>query len=184
MEGLCESLVHEHEVIERVLDAIEAAARQIRAGGPVDRLFFSEAVTFLREFADGVHHRKEEDILFPGLCAAGIPKDGGPVGVMLHEHNLGRGHIGAIVESLDAAVRGDRAARETLVEESLGYVELLRAHIQKENLILFPMAEQVLGYDQKSQIYRAFQQAEAATTDLTNRQRQWAEGLSSRSLES
>jgi hemerythrin-like domain-containing protein len=33
---------------------------------------------FLSVFADTCHHGKEEDFLFPGLEAAGIPNEGGP----------------------------------------------------------------------------------------------------------
>ncbi len=177
MNGLCESLVREHEVIELVLNALEAETDRVRAGGALDKSFFSGAVAFVREYADGIHHRKEEDVLFPGLCAAGMPNEGGPVGVMLHEHDIGRGHIRAIVESLDKAVEGDQTARVRLIEESFGYVNLLRAHIQKENMILFPMADQVLTSAQKMEITRAFQEAEAASNDVTSRQEAWAQSL-------
>jgi hemerythrin-like domain-containing protein len=177
MNGLCESLVREHEVIELVLAVIETEADKVRAGATVNKDFFVRAVSFVREYADGIHHRKEEDALFPGLCAAGIPNEGGPVGVMLADHEAGRAHIRAMVESLDAAAGGDATARDRLVEESLGYVNLLRAHIMKENMVLFPMADQVLSSSQKMEITRAFQEAEAAAHEVTNRQRAWAQSL-------
>ena len=87
MTGLCDSLVQEHEVIERVLDSLEIEARAVASGKSVDRDYFSSAIAFVRQFADGVHHQKEEQILLPALGDAGMPKDGGPVGVMLNEHD-------------------------------------------------------------------------------------------------
>ena len=177
MAGLCDSLVQEHDIIERVLDALEKEARTVAAGAAVDRTFFATAISFVRQFADGLHHQKEEQILFPALCDAGIPKDGGPVGVMLYEHDEGRGHIRAMDSSLDAASSGDDSARRQLVQESLAFVELLRAHIQKENMILFPMAERALDPRQQETVRAEFESAEYEAQEQTKLHREWAANL-------
>ena len=62
---------------------------------------FKSYLGFLKEFADKCHHGKEEGILFPALTAAGLPSQGGPVGVMLHEHVEGR----ALIQEMEKAVR-------------------------------------------------------------------------------
>lgn len=178
MHALCDSLVQEHEIIERVLDSLEREARAIVTGKAVDRVFFAGAISFVRKFADGVHHQKEEQVLFPALCDAGLPKDGGPVGVMLFEHDAGRDHIRGIEQSLDAAAAGDANARQRLIQGTLEYVELLRAHIQKENMVLFPMAERVLDPSQQEHVRAGFDSAEAATKDQTAHYREWATSLS------
>ena len=59
----------EHRVIERVLDAAETMIDQPE----IDRDFFEKAMDFFRNFADGCHHAKEEDLLFPGLNAPASP---------------------------------------------------------------------------------------------------------------
>jgi hemerythrin-like domain-containing protein len=177
MPELCESLVAEHDVILRVLDALEEEAAQLDSGAAVRRDFFTEAIAFVREFADGVHHRKEEGILFPRMAEAGVPNEGGPIGVMLHEHDQGRAHIRAIDRALAAAADGDGEARRTLIHETRGYVVLLRAHIIKENTILFPMADRVFDQAQKAAILAAFAEAEAANKAVTERQRRWAKSL-------
>ncbi len=178
MSGLCETLINEHEVIEKVLDSLEAEAREVASGKSVDLDFFAGAIEFVRKFADGVHHQKEEKVLFPALCDSGMPRDGGPVGVMLYEHDEGRGHIRAMESSLPAAGAGDAEARKRLVHESLSYVELLRAHIQKENMILFPMAERVLSPDQHETVRAGFVIAETEAREQSALQRSWADGLS------
>lgn len=48
-----------------------------------------QIVGFPQTFADKCHHGKEERSLFPALVFAGIPKENGPIGVMLHEHTTG-----------------------------------------------------------------------------------------------
>lgn len=177
MTNLCDSLVREHEIIEKVLDALENEARKVAGGKPVNTPFFREAINFVRNFADGIHHQKEEQVLFPALCNAGMPKDGGPVGVMLHEHDEGRGHIRAMESALGAASKGDAAARDLLVQEAVGYVELLRAHIQKENMILFPMAERVLDESRQNFVQQQFTAAEVTNSEQIAHFGNWAETL-------
>ena len=73
-----------------MLVALETAAIRLRAGEPVESGIFVQAAAFIKGFVDGCHHKKEEGALFPAMQAAGIPGEGGPVGVMLTEHEEGR----------------------------------------------------------------------------------------------
>ncbi len=124
----------EHVLILRVLDALEVAAARLEDGaGPGDR-WWTAAIAWLREFADRTHHAREERGLFPALVAAGLHA-GGPVEVMLAEHAEGRSLV-------EAMARRSAAARAAAARD---YVSLLRAHIEKENEILFPLAETILG---------------------------------------
>ena len=70
----------EHEVILRVLTALEGWLNQLEAGKPVRTETLRQAVQFFRGFADGCHHHKEEELLFPKLEEGG---PFGPVAVML-----------------------------------------------------------------------------------------------------
>ena len=99
---------------------------------------------FFREFADRCHHGKEEDLLFPALEAQGFPRDAGPTAVMRMEHEQGRAAVRGMAESLAAAAAGDRAGLEHWLHSARIYIELLRAHIQKEDHCLFGMAEEAL----------------------------------------
>ena len=51
-------LMDEHTVVVRVLDALEKAA----AAPAVTPEFLISAADFIRGFADGCHHRKEENV--------------------------------------------------------------------------------------------------------------------------
>ncbi len=145
-------LRHEHEVILRALALFERIGRGLEAGQAVDL----KALTWLREFfstfADRCHHGKEEQHLFPALERYGVPREGGPVGVMLQEHEEGRAFLRAMTTGDDRKV----------AEAIRGYTALLRAHIDKENEILFPLAEQVLPEEQMEKLGRAFEAVEAA----------------------
>ena len=62
-----EILMEEHRVIERVLTALERAATRLSNGQEVYLRFFTGTTVFIKNFADGFHHQKEEGILFPAM---------------------------------------------------------------------------------------------------------------------
>ncbi len=153
-------LTSEHRVIQQVLGCLEAIARQARSGGRLDRQSAAKAIDFLRGFADRCHHGKEETYLFPALEAKGFPRDGGPTGVMLHEHEQGRAHVRGMAESLEAAAAGDPAALRQFLADAEGYVALLREHIYKEDHILFQLADRTLTDEDQRTLLGAFQKVE------------------------
>ncbi len=128
------ALRDEHQVILKALDVLAAAAERLARAEPVPEAAWSGLLEWLRSFADARHHAKEERWLFPALEAAGVPRAGGPIGVMLEEHDLGR----ALVRGMR---KGPAAARAAGART---YVDLLRAHIHKENDVLFELADALL----------------------------------------
>jgi len=155
-----EILMDEHRVIERVLDALAVAADRLARGDPIDATFFLDAAEFIRGFADGCHHHKEEGVLFPAMHAAGMPTHGGPIGVMLAEHEEARALTRALREGAQRMASGDRAAVAQVVNAAREYVRLLRAHIQKEDQILFPMADQAIPASQHARVEQEFDRVE------------------------
>lgn len=154
-------LKDEHRGIERMLAVLEKAADRLADGQDVSPEIFVNGVDFFRNFTDGCHHAKEETQLFPALERAGMPTEGGPVGVMLMEHNEGRQYI----RDLDAAAKryagGDMSAKRAIIAAVRGYAALLSAHIQKEDTILFPMAESMLPDTEHKRLVGAFDDIES-----------------------
>ncbi len=120
-------------------------------------------VRFTREFTDGCHHHKEEQVLFP-LLREKAPMAAGPVSVMLAEHDQGRAHVSAVADGLSAASAGDADARDAVAAGLEGYSALLRAHIAKENKVLFPLAERALRADDKARLAAEFDRVEREET--------------------
>ncbi|MEE9299111.1 MAG: hemerythrin domain-containing protein [Acidimicrobiia bacterium] len=133
----------EHRLILEVASVLERALDA--GGGDFDTL--DECVAFFRLFADACHHGKEEDLLFPALQHQGMPGDVGPIAVMLHEHGLGREFVRRMAQALPGAGDGDAVASAEVADAGRGYIDLIRAHIAKEDGILFEMADgMVVGH--------------------------------------
>lgn len=148
-------LTNDHEAILTALDIFSRILDNLKTSSQANEEELLDFIDFLKEFADKCHHGKEEGILFPSIVAAGVPDRGGPIAVMMSEHIQGRGFIHEMVEALEEELdlsRFEKAGRN--------YINLLRAHIQKENNVLFPMAEKVIAEAELEQIHSAFEEHE------------------------
>jgi hemerythrin-like domain-containing protein len=161
MEKATDILKHEHQIILMVLDAAQREAQAIQQSRKVDEKTIEEYLDFLRNFADRCHHAKEEDLLFVKMQQNGISGQGGPIAVMLAEHNQGRKHLKAIADALPEAAVGNSEAIDAISNNLLGYVNLLAAHIYKEDHILYPMADRLLNAQDQVQLMREFDRVEA-----------------------
>lgn len=154
-----DELKNEHEGIKLMLRVLEELASRAESGREVDTDDAAKTVEFFKVFADACHHGKEEDLLFPALVEAGIPSQGGPVGVMLHEHDQGRHYIRQMTLSLGGNGAGPDMAQ--FAQAARKYIELLSAHIGKENEVLFTMADQVLSPEKQAELKKGFDTLES-----------------------
>lgn len=157
-------LTSEHEVIERVISTLQAAVLAAKNGKDVQPDFFILTADFVRGFADGCHHRKEENVLFKAMTAAGLPQQGGPVGVMLAEHETGRALTRAMRLGAEKWKAGDLSGKNQALQAASDYASLLHQHIYKENNILFPMANQVIPLGEQDQVAEDFERVEHEET--------------------
>ena len=147
-------LSDEHVHILKVVNALVRECDVLRAEKLIDKVFFSKAVDFIRNFADKFHHVKEEDILFVELCKDTVDMHCNPTEQMRYEHELGRGFVKAIEQS----VSENNVAK--VIDNSISYANLLQEHIFKEDNILFPMANEALSESAQASIAEAFKKAE------------------------
>jgi hemerythrin-like domain-containing protein len=164
-----ETLMTEHRLIERVLAGLSSFADQVRRKEETNgHRELAHFVSFIRGYADARHHGKEEQILFEAMVDFGFPREGGPVGVMLREHDEGRALVRTLSALAEQAPPWSDEDRERLVSAASQFVDLLRQHIQKEDQILYPMAESRLPPETLAQLNekcRRFEEAQAASED-------------------
>jgi len=175
-----EVLSDEHRLIVAVLDCLEEAAERLDSGDAIRPEFFLDAAEFVAGFADKCHHGKEEDILFVAMTATHMPQDSGPVAVMLQEHDEGRRYTAAFRSAAEQMKSGDGSAAADVVSNVFDYVNLLREHINKEDNVLFPMAQQIISASAMQQVDEDFQRvmAQDAKNGVPAKYRALAEKLS------
>jgi hemerythrin-like domain-containing protein len=157
-------LSSEHRVIERVLKSLEKAADAAERDVPVRPYFFLDAANFIRGFADGCHHLKEENVLFTTMSKHGVPVEGGPIGIMLNEHELGRKFTREMRAGAERWAAGEPDGSKVAIAAARNYVMLLQQHIAKEDQILFPMADRVIPAENQDEVWEAFEKVEHEET--------------------
>ena len=161
MHKSIEVLMNEHRLIEQVLGSLETFASEIGGGLAPERPRLAEYGAFFREFADAAHHAKEEDVLFQRMTERGFPRESGPIAVMLHEHKVGRGHVSALRQAGDGTGPLGAVEAQLVLESAAAFVPLLRAHILKEDRILYPMALRLLTGPELDAMETAFEAFDA-----------------------
>ncbi len=156
----------EHQLILRMIALVEKNTALMGAGKFRNWQFFLDAVDFIRNYADRFHHAKEEDVLFVALVKNGMPEKQSPIEAMHMEHEQGRAFVRNIEEAAQKALDGVSGQIPILAENAKGYAGLLRGHIDKEDNILYPLAERVLPEDVRPEMLSAYQHAEDKTPEL------------------
>jgi hemerythrin-like domain-containing protein len=129
-----QQLYAEHETIERMLDRMRTLIAADDRSAREDEL--REIVSFFREYADGYHHAKEDDILFPRMRELS-PALGSIIEELADHHVMFR----EMLRRADVAL-GVGDWRE--IERTLGgYADALRDHISIENDELFVAGEMI-----------------------------------------
>jgi hemerythrin-like domain-containing protein len=150
-----QDLRNEHDAILLVLRIMDKMISPENNRGNLIKLQHGgQVVHFLKIFADKCHHGKEENYLFKELINHGVQNEGGPIGVMLEEHKLGREYIGLMSRSLEIQNVADF---NTFAAK---YRDLLVDHIEKENNVLFRTADQLLDEAKQDELFEKFEQHE------------------------
>ncbi len=145
MNRCVELMMQEHELIVAVLASLQAMSDKLTAAGKVERQDVADFGRFFRDFADKCHHGKEEDRLFVKMVEAGFPREAGPIAVMLSEHDAGRQEVRGLLAIGAGSGALSKAESDKVVQYASEFVPLLYAHIQKENNVLYPMAQNMIA---------------------------------------
>jgi len=157
-------LVKEHDSILKMI-GITQTILNTKDKSKINIEHVENIIDFIQNFADKYHHLKEEDVLFVEMVNHGMSRDGGPIAVMLSDHDAGRNYVKQAVEAIEKFKACDYLAFELIQENLLNYCELLTGHIYKENNILYPMAERVVPAAILSDMSVGFEKTNKTTKD-------------------
>ena len=105
-----ELLIADHEQTEKVIDALKTLCRD----NTPEPAMVAKALRYFNEFADACHNQKEEQHLFVFLESAGIPRHGGPLAVMLAEHERSQELLADFRALGERVAGGDASARRPI----------------------------------------------------------------------
>ncbi len=156
-----EILKEEHENVLQKLDSLEEVISHLDKKETISDKLKELASFFKTDF--WIHFAKEEEALFPEIEKF-IPRDGGPTGMMLIEHEDLRNTNTEIQQAIGVYLRDsdDLETKGMIQRYGTHFIELLRDHIDKENNILFMMADMHLDQRQMDNVIKLFDELERA----------------------
>jgi hemerythrin-like domain-containing protein len=136
------SLIRDHQIIIRLVDGLSGYARYLEQGPmghdsnptPEDLAGFAR---FFREFADEIHHEKEESILLPMLTRHGFSWNEGVLADVRRDHEQERYLIDVLCQASERCQDWNEEDRRSIAETALALAEFQRAHLTRENVELF-----------------------------------------------
>jgi len=155
-------LVAEHEMIERAMAVLKNNLEKIDEAVKAP-LQMQRAIDFLLEFGDKVHNTKEEEFLFPLMGQKGLPVQGGPIGVMLMEHDAERNLLQRMMAELPNLAEAATTKRQKFAAEGFEYLTIRAEHIWKENDVLYPMGRKLFSDEDNTSLLNAFKTLDQQT---------------------
>jgi hemerythrin-like domain-containing protein len=148
-----ELMVMEHDNILRMLNVVRKACFKVMNGEEINYDDFNKMIEFIRNYADAHHHGKEEKFLFKemqsnlGKLGENLITHG-----MLVEHDYGRLYMSDLSDALVRVKKGDEESKLDVISNAVGYTNLLKRHIAKENDAVYKFGETNLPKDILEQI--------------------------------
>lgn len=140
-----EKLFDEHRLIERVVDAMESFTSEVQTDCEHGRCELMRLITFFREYADLLHHEKEEELLMPALTDAGVRWDDGLLAQIRKDHEFERHLLQTLRHAALQVGEWSRDDCRRVNEISQRFAQFMRGHIAREEQQLLPALETKLG---------------------------------------
>ena len=118
MNNATKNLEDDHVYILQLIDVMEVMTKSSEP----DITDLENAVDLIKSYADGLHHAKEETLLFPLMSEHGFSTQQGPVAMMLHEHTQGRAFVKEMTENIELFKNGDLSALSFIYSLSLIHI--------------------------------------------------------------
>ncbi len=144
--------MEEHEIILYALRVLDQSIARLKIGKDVPKKFHDEFLEIMKNFADRCHHAKEEMVLFP-MVEQRDHSQRDTVTLLFADHEKGRSFLAGLKEAVNVN------DMNKVTGNSEGYANLLKLHIQKENL-LFPNWISMLSEDDKTTMFEKFEEIE------------------------
>lgn len=163
--GPIQSLTHQHDEAIKRLGVLKGATLCLRAGSRNSDTGVNQTlIKAIQNIGDFIsffnselrdHFEKEEEGLFPPL-EKHLAKEGSPVAQMLAEHQEMWQKIDEFKKAADSLPTGGNGVAPKVADDversASDIIRLLRAHIEKENTVLFPLVTATLSANELAEV--------------------------------
>lgn len=152
-----EELIAEHREVIGELEVLELHLRQLEKKTSLEKADEDKLKEWLENFEKHIHIHidKEDHVLFTALEKY-IPRNSGPLAVMEIEHRGVELHIEKLQKGIKEGIVLQPGTLNEFCDNGFAMIDLLQAHLGKEEQILFPMANQVLTPEEKIRIHNRY----------------------------
>jgi hemerythrin-like domain-containing protein len=138
-----EYLQSEHDILYGLLDLLEKSTHKLESGRDVPPWMLRENMELIRLYANGTHLNREEAVLSqvntPDAERDNIEKD----------HKKYKKMIRFLLRVIEAYDLGYQGARGVYVHYSKNFIDMLRAHLKKEEALWASLASKLKKADSK-----------------------------------
>ena len=152
-----ENLINEHKKINELLDIMSKIALKIKSKDVFYPNDVEEVVKYLINIIENSHHGKEDDVFYPELISSGIPKETAPLSIINYEHLISVNYLKDISSCVENCKIGNDFSGELLADSLTNYVIAIKNHIQREEEIVFPIANEVFSIEKQNDILQRFE---------------------------
>ena len=150
-EHVIKTMFIEHRHILSILDELDAIANQISdENKDIDMNIKIKASSLVEKIISAeAHHAREENALFPAIESKGVL---GPPHHMREEHDIIREMKYDLKRKLNNMDLKSEIQKNEICMKILDLCNTLRAHIRKENTILYPLALEIIDNSEWKEI--------------------------------
>lgn len=155
-----EILTEEHRWIERMLSCLERLLASSAERGRLDSGASTSLLALFEYFADGVHQRKEEAVLYMRMLNQADLSEKACIAQLLGQHENDRRLMRNMRANLLGAVFGVPDHVHDFGRCGGAYLDLQRRHMAQENAVLLPMAGRLLDEEADELVCQGFRKVE------------------------
>ncbi len=154
---ITQALIDDHRLIDRILVCLEKAANRLEKNEDIRPGFFIDVANFNKGFIENFHQKIEEGILFEAMVKYGLPKQDSSLTIVILEHEQSRLYARRMRAAAERWQSGNKTARREIIRNALGYVSLLRQHLQDEDNKVYPKANKIIPNEAHQNVMDAFE---------------------------
>jgi len=154
---LTEDLIQEHAKIGIVLNIMNKISDDIKT----TKVFYADDVDDILKFIFiywyKCHCKKEVAVLFPALISEGVIEKNDVVTILVDEHMIGKSYLKEIRSCVENCKIGNPFSSEKLAISLTTYSSMLKLHMENEEKIFFPLADNTLSQIKQNMVMEQFE---------------------------